>query len=361
MKISGYAAKSGTTPLGPWEFERREPGAKDVRIQIEFCGICHSDIHTVRDEVDLEERGTPEILATHPTKTVYPVVPGHEIIGRVLEVGSGVAKYKTGDRVGVGVICDSCRTCDSCKEGLENYCEPGSRFTYGSFEEDGVTPTYGGYSTHIVTDEHFVLKIPENLDPAAAAPLLCAGITVYSPLRHIGLSEGQKLAVMGLGGLGHVAVKIGASLGAEVTVFSHSPSKEADAERLGAKDFVLTTKKNSLAPLSNRFDVILDTLSAEHDVLGPLDCIKRDGTMIMVGASPELLKFDTLPLMFGRRSIMGSLIGGMAETQEMLDHCGKNDIVSDIELIDPPQINEAYERIMKGDVKYRFVIDCSKF
>jgi uncharacterized zinc-type alcohol dehydrogenase-like protein len=345
MRVRGYAAESAESPLKPWEFERRSPGAKDVRIQIEHCGICHSDIHFARNDWQF---------------TTYPCVPGHEIVGRVVEVGGEVTRHREGELVGVGCFVDSCRTCDNCREGLENYCGT-VRMTYGSFEADGETPTYGGYSTQIVVDQDFVVKIPENLDPAAAAPLLCAGITTYSPLRHVGLSEGDRLGVMGLGGLGHMAVKLGASFGAEVTVLSHSPSKEADAERLGAHDFVLTSGEGALDPLAGHFDVIVDTISAEHDVNAPLNCLRRDGTFVMVGASPTPFQVSTFPLIFGRRKFMGSLVGGLPETQEMLDHCGTHGITSDIEKIVPGQINDAYERALRGDVRYRFVIDCTKF
>lgn len=346
MNVRGYAAQSSDSPLAPWEFERRDPGDKDVRIQIEYCGVCHSDIHFSRNEWQF---------------TTYPCVPGHEIVGRVVEVGGAVTRHGEGDLVGVGCFVESCRTCASCHDGSENYCESGARMTYGSVEADGKTPTYGGYSTQIVVDEHFVLKIPASLDPAGAAPLLCAGITTYSPLRHLGVSEGMRVAVMGLGGLGHMGVKLAASFGAEVTVLSRSPSKEADAQRLGAHDFVLTSGEDALAPLASRFDVILDTISAEHDVNGPLNCLKRDGTLILVGASPVPIPLAAFPLILARRSIMGSLVGGLPETQEMLDHCGKHGITSDIETITPDQINEAFDRAVQGDVKYRFVIDCTKF
>jgi uncharacterized zinc-type alcohol dehydrogenase-like protein len=346
MKTRGYAALSAVSPLAPFEFERRALGDRDVQIHIDYCGICHSDIHTARNEWGM---------------TPYPSVPGHEIVGRVVRTGKDVTRFREGQRVGVGCFVGSCRTCASCEAGHENYCTNGFTMTYGSLEADGVTPTYGGYSTQIVTDEHFVLAIPESLDPAGAAPLLCAGITTYSPLRQVGIGEGSRVAVMGLGGLGHMGVKLAKSFGAEVTVFSRSPSKEADAKRLGADHFVLTTRDDAYAALAGRFHAILDTISAPHDINGPLTCLEARGTLILVGASPEALAVSPFPLIFGNRKILGSLVGGIPETQEMLDHCGRHGITSDIELIAPQQINEAYERTIKGDVKYRFVIDCSKF
>ena len=345
MLTKGYAATSAATPLAPFAFERRTPGDRDVHITIDFCGICHSDIHSAKNEWGM---------------TTYPFVPGHEIIGRVVKTGKGVKKVREGQRVGVGCFVNSCRTCGSCKAGHENYCETGMIMTYGSVDRDG-TPTFGGYSRDIVVDEHFVLTIPEGLDPAGAAPLLCAGITTYSPLREVGLTKGSRVAVMGLGGLGHMGVKLAASFGADVTVVSRSPEKEADAKRLGAHDFVLTTKAGALDPLAGRYDAILDTISAKHDLTPVLNCLKAHGTLILVGASPEALEFSALPLIFGNRKIVGSLVGGIPETQEMLEHCGKHAITSDIELVRPDQINEAFERTTRGDVKYRFVIDCTKF
>jgi alcohol dehydrogenase (NADP+) len=346
MKIKGYAAQSADVPLAPFEFDRRNPGDRDVQIGIDFCGICHSDIHFARNEWQM---------------TVYPCVPGHEIVGRVQKVGKDVSKFKEGDRVGVGCLVGSCGTCRSCKEDLENYCEQGFTMTYGTPEADGKGHTFGGYSSQIVVDEKFVLKIPQGLDPASAAPLLCAGITTYSPMRHVDLKKGDRIGIMGLGGLGHVAVKLAASFGAEVTVLSRSPQKEADARRLGAHEFALTRNAADFEKLANRFDYIMDTVSAKHDIASAVNCLKRDGVLLMVGASPEPLDLSLFPLIMGRRSILGSLIGGLKETQEMLDHCGKHNIVSDIEMITPNRINEAFERTLKADVKYRFVIDCSKF
>ncbi len=346
MKTRGYAARSAETPLAPFEFERRSPGERDVHIAIDFCGICHSDIHTARNEWG----GTP-----------YPCVPGHEIIGRVVKTGKAVSRFKEGQRVGVGCFVNSCGTCANCKAGRENYCQNGFTMTYGNLDSDGKTPTFGGYSNQIVVDERFVLTVPEGLDSAAAAPLLCAGITTYSPLKDVGLTKGSRVAVMGLGGLGHMGVKLAASFGAEVTVLSRSPEKEADARRLGAAEFVLTNQPGAFDTLAGRYDAILDTISAKHDLNGPLNALKMRGTLILVGASPENLEFSPFPLIFGNRRIMGSLVGGIPETQEMLDHCGRHGITSDIEMIDPDAINAAYDRTLKGDVKYRFVIDCSKF
>lgn len=346
MHVRGFAAQSATSPLATWQVPRRDTGVNDVRIRIEHCGVCHSDIHFARNEWQF---------------TAYPAVPGHEIVGRVEELGSGVTRHKVGDLVGVGCFVSSCRTCGSCKEGLENYCEAGVRMTYGSFEDDGVTPTYGGYAAQITVAEDFVLRIPESLDPAGTAPLLCAGITTYSPLRHVGVTKGSRVAVMGLGGLGHMGVKLAASFGAEVSVISHSASKKADALRLGAQQFVLNDSPDALTKYAGYFDVILDTVSAVHDVNGPITCLKREGTLILVGASPQPLPVATFPLIMGRRQIMGSLVGGLPETQEMLDHCGKHGITADIERITPDQINTAFDRAVRGDVKYRFVIDCTKF
>lgn len=344
MTTRGYAAVSDGSPLAPFEFERRSPGDRDVQIAIDYCGICHSDIHTARNEWQ---------------STIYPCVPGHEIVGRVVAIGKQVRKFKAGDRAGVGCFVDSCRACDSCRRGEESYCLTGATQTYNSLQPDG-TATFGGYSTQIVVDEDFVLRIPDALDAAGAAPLLCAGITTYSPLKRVGLSKGHRLGVIGLGGLGHMAVKLGVSFGAEVTVFSRTREKELDARRLGAHGFVATSEERALKPQAGRFDFMLDTVSAPHDVNALLGCLRVDGTMILVGAPPEAMDVLPFALIFRRRSLMGSLVGGIRETQEMLDHCATHDIVSDVECIAPAGINAAYERVLRGDVKYRFVIDCSK-
>ncbi|MDB5037178.1 MAG: alcohol dehydrogenase [Bacteriovoracaceae bacterium] len=345
MKIKGYAAQNAKSPLAPFSFDRRDVRPNDVLIEILFSGICHSDIHQARDEWG---------------GSIFPMVPGHEILGRVKEVGSSVKNFKVGDIAGVGCLVDSCRVCGSCKESLQQYCETGMVGTYNGKEKDGAI-TYGGYSTHIVVDEIFTLHIPKNLDPAGAAPLLCAGITTYSPLKFVGVSKGHKVGVLGLGGLGHMAVKIAASFGADVTVLSGSKSKADDAKKLGANHFALTSDSADTAKLANHFDFILDTVAAKHDLNQALGWLKREGTLIMVGASHQPLDLGVFGLIMKRRKIMGSLIGGIRETQEMLDHCGKHNITSDIELIQASQINEAYERMIHGKVKYRFVIDAKSF
>ena len=347
MQTKGYAATSATTPLAPFAFERRTPGDRDVHITIDFCGICHSDIHSAKNEWGM---------------TTFPFVPGHEIIGRVVKAGKDVKHLKEGQRVGVGCFVNSCGRCASCKAGHENYCETenGMVMTYGSVDRDG-TATYGGYSRDVVVDEHFVFAIPDGLDPAGAAPLLCAGITTYSPLKAAGVAKGSRVAVMGLGGLGHMGVKLAASFGAEVTVVSRSPQKEADARRLGAHEFVLTNKPGALDALAGRYDAILDTISAKHDLSPVLNALRPHGSLILVGASPEPLEFSAMPLIFGNRKIVGSLVGGVPETREMLAHCGKHGITSDIEMVNPDQISGAFDRTVRGDVKYRFVIDCAKF
>jgi len=343
MTTLGFASHSPTGALEPFQFARRVPGDRDVHIRVEYCGICHSDIHYARGEWG---------------PAMYPCVPGHEIIGRVVATGRDVKRFRTGQRVGVGCFVDSCRVCPTCEAGEENHCEAGVSMTYGSPDGDGRTPTFGGYSGQIVVDEHFVLEVPKSLDPAGAAPLLCAGITTYSPLRALGVGPGSRVGVMGLGGLGHIAIRLAASFGAEVTVFSHSPEKEADAARLGASAFAATHQPGALDGHLGRYDAIVDTISATHDINGALGCLKTGGTLVLVGGPPEPLALAAFSLIAGRRKIAGSLVGGIPETQEMLDHCGKHGITSDIEMIAPGQINEAWERTLRGDVRYRFVIDC---
>jgi alcohol dehydrogenase (NADP+) len=337
-----YAAVNSKAPLAPFQFERRSIREHDVAFEILYCGVCHSDIHQVRDEWG---------------GSIYPMVPGHEIVGRVSAVGNKVTKYKIGDLVAVGCMVDSCRECDSCKEGLEQYCDKGSVGTYNSYEKDGVTPTYGGYSDKIVVDQDFVLRVPLTLPLEGVAPLLCAGITTYSPLRHWRVGKGHKVAVLGLGGLGHMAVKFAAAFGADVTMLSTSPSKEQDAKRLGAHHFALTTSKEQLKNLRGKFDFIIDTVSAEHDYNVYLKLLKVNGVHICVGAPPTPSPIEAFSLISKRRSIAGSMIGGIPETQEMLNFCSEHNIVSDVEVISIDYINQAYERMLKGDVRYRFVID----
>ncbi|HET7119518.1 MAG TPA: NAD(P)-dependent alcohol dehydrogenase [Hanamia sp.] len=337
-----YAAQSATTPLGAWTLERRSPKPHDVQVEILYCGVCHSDLHTVRNEWG---------------GTIYPVVPGHEIVGRVTAVGNHVTKFKVGDLAGIGCMVDSCRECDNCKEGLEQYCTVGMVGTYNGKERDGSGITYGGYSKQILAHEDFVLHISDKQPLEGIAPLLCAGITTYSPLRHWKVGKGDKVGVVGLGGLGHMGVKLAASMGAEVTMLSHSPSKEADAKKLGAHKFILTSDKARLKSVTNYFDFILDTVSADHDYNLYLGMLKTNGVMVCVGAPTKPAQIPAFNLIFGRRTFAGSLIGGLPETQEMLDYCAKHNIVSEVEVIKMSQINEAYERMLKGDVKYRFVID----
>jgi len=351
LATKSYANQNKAAAFGPHSFQRRDPGPNDVAISIEFCGICHSDIHTARGEWG---------------EVSYPCVPGHEIIGTVHGAGENVTKFTVGQRVGVGCMVGSCGTCQSCKDGDEQHCDSGQTcWTYNSpvlapqTEEDPYTK--GGYSDHIVVDQSFVLSVPENLDPAAAAPLLCAGITTFSPLRRLGIGKGSKVGVLGLGGLGHMAVKLAASMGAEVTVLSRSPQKKTDAKMLGASQFCLTTSSEECTGLAGTLDCIIDTVSAPHDLDQAASFLKKDGTLVLVGASDKPLEFGAFSVIGGRKKIMGSLIGGIAETQEMLDHCGRHAITSEIEVISPAEINTAYERMLKSDVKYRFVIDCSKF
>jgi uncharacterized zinc-type alcohol dehydrogenase-like protein len=337
-----YAAQSPDAKLAPFQIERRELRPRDVQFDILFCGVCHSDLHMARNEWK---------------QTIYPVVPGHEIVGRVTAVGDKVKKFKTGDLAGVGCLVDSCRQCANCKKGLEQYCTVGNVLTYSGRDRVNGDITYGGYSKQIVVDEDFVLKISNKLPLAQVAPLLCAGITTYSPLRHWGVGKGHKLGVVGLGGLGHMAVKLGASFGAEVTMLSTSPDKEADARRLGAHKFALTKDAAQMKKLAGYFDFIIDTVSAKHDYNAYLSLLGTDGVMMCVGAPPTPAEIAVFNLIGGRRSLTGSLIGGLPETQEMLDYCAKHGISSDIEIIDIANINEAYERMLKSDVRYRFVID----
>lgn len=342
IPVKGYAATSPKSPLAPYSFERRDVGEHDVQIDIRYCGVCHSDIHQARDEWG---------------GSLFPMVPGHEIVGTVKQIGSKVTHFKVGDKVGVGCFVDSCRTCDSCSEGLEQYCTGGMVQTYNAKEKDGVTQTQGGYSTKIVVDEHYVLHLPENLPLDATAPLLCAGITLYSPLKHWKAGPGKKVAIIGLGGLGHMGVKIAHAMGADVTVLSHSMKKEADAKRLKADHFYDTSDKSTFTKLANHFDLIINTVSAHINWNDYLSLLKRDGTMVVVGIPEDNIPLQAFSLIGGRRSLAGSLIGGIKETQEMLDFCGKHNITSDIELININQVNEAYERVLKSDVRYRFVID----
>ncbi|MDB4946897.1 MAG: alcohol dehydrogenase [Labilithrix sp.] len=339
--IQAWAAPAAGKPLVPTTIERREPGPRDVVLEILFCGVCHSDIHQARDEW---------------SGATFPMVPGHEIVGRVTRVGTEAKKLAVGDLAGIGCMVDSCRTCGPCRDDLEQHCEKGNAPTYNGTEMDRKTPTYGGYSTEIVVDEAFALRIPKGLDPAGAAPLLCAGITTYSPLRQFGCKKGDKVGVVGLGGLGHMAVKLAVSMGAEVTVLSTSAGKEADARRLGATGFVVT-KGPDLAKLNGKLDMIIDTVSAPHDYNAYLGLLRPRGAMVLVGAPAEPSSIHAFSLIVGGRRLAGSMIGGIAETQEMLDHCAAHGIVSDIEIIPIDQINEAYERVLKSDVRYRFVID----
>ncbi|MBN8550822.1 MAG: NAD(P)-dependent alcohol dehydrogenase [Deltaproteobacteria bacterium] len=341
-QAKGYAAKTVKAALAPFTFERRAPRDQDVAIEIKYCGICHSDIHQARDEWG---------------GSTFPMVPGHEIAGVVTAVGSKVTKFKVGDPVGVGCMVDSCRTCAHCEQGLEQYCLGGATFTYNSMERDGKTPTYGGYSDHVVVDESFVLHMPKNLPLDAAAPLLCAGITLYSPLMHWKAGPGKKVAILGLGGLGHMGVKIAKALGAEVTVLSHSARKEADAKNLGAHHFFATSDASTFETLKNHFDLIINTVSADIDWNQYLSLLKLDGSMVVVGVPEKPNAVSAFSIIAGRKNLSGSMIGGIQETQEMLDFCGKHNITCDIEIIPIQKVNEAYERVLKSDVRYRFVID----
>ena len=343
LPTKGYAAMTAKAALQPFSFIRRDVGPHDVLLAITHCGICHSDIHQARDEWG---------------GSIFPMVPGHEIIGRVTQVGSLVTRFHVGETAGVGCFVDSCRTCPACREGQEQYCEAGMLLTYSGRDKDG-QPTQGGYSTQIVVDEQYVLRIPSALSSAGAAPLLCAGVTTYSPLRHWGVGKFHKLAVVGLGGLGHLAVKIGKALGAQVTVLSTSERKRKDAARLGASDFALTSQPETFTKLQRHFDFILDTISAPHNYNDYLSLLKTDGTMILVGVPDKPTLLEPFPLILHRRRIAGSVIGGIRETQELLDFCATHQIESDVEVIPVQHVNEAYERVLRGDVRFRFVIDLS--
>ncbi|KQM36565.1 hydroxyacid dehydrogenase [Chryseobacterium sp. Leaf201] len=324
--------------------ERREVTPKDIEIEILYCGVCHSDLHTARNDWG---------------GSMYPVVPGHEIVGRITNVGSKVSKFKIGDLAAVGCMVDSCGQCDSCKQDLEQYCQNGFTGTYNGKDKHLGGQTFGGYSQKVVVDEHFVLSVPENLDLAAVAPLLCAGITTWSPLRHWNVGPDSKVAVVGLGGLGHMAIKLAKGLGAEVTLFSRTPGKTEDAKKLGADHVIISTDESQMKSVTGKFDVIIDTVPYEHDINPYMQTVALDGTLVLVGfvGQFEEVKPSTVPMIFQRRSVAGSLIGGIAETQEMLDFCGQHNIVSDIEVIKMDEINHAYERMLKSDVKYRFVVD----
>lgn len=346
MKTRGYAALSANSPLESFEFERRETGANDVTFDIAYAGICHSDIHQVAEDWG---------------PSLFPMVPGHEIAGVVTAVGSKVSKFKAGDRIGVGVFVDSCRKCSSCLKGLEQYCLEGMTGTYNGLERDGTTVAMGGYSNKFVINEDYALKIPSNLPLEGVAPLLCAGITLYSPIKHWNVSKGMKVAVMGLGGLGHMGVKFAVAMGAEVTVLSHSPSKEADALAMGAHHFVSTKEVENFKKHAREFDLILNTVSAEINVEQYLNLLNLDGTLVVLGLPGKPYQLSAGTLLGARRSLAGSMIGGIAQTQEMLDFCGEHGIVSDVEVIKADYINEAYKRTIASDVKYRFVIDASTF
>jgi len=347
MKIPAYGALAANAPLEPLEIERRKPGPHDIEIEILYCGICHSDLHKVSDDWG----------GTH-----FPLVPGHEIVGRVASHGASAARFREGDFVGVGCIVDSCRLCPECRAGHEMFCEKGVTFTFDSLDQTTKTWTLGGYSTKIVVDERYVLRIPKGLDPTGAAPLMCAGITTYSPLRHFGCKSGDHVAVVGLGGLGHMTVKLAASMGAEITVLSTSRDKERDSSRLGAKHFVATKEPGALDALRGRFNLIVDTVSAPHDLNQLMALLRSYGTIVLLGLPPNATgatPINASSLIFGNKRLAGSNIGGIQETQEMLDYCGKKGVIADVEVIRAEQINEAYKRMQRGDVRYRFVIDAS--
>ncbi len=343
FSVKAYGAETKDSDLIEMNINRREVTPNDVEIEILYCGVCHSDLHTARNDWG---------------GSMYPAVPGHEIVGKITKVGSNVSKFRIGDLAGVGCLVDSCQTCDSCRQDLEQYCENGSIGTYNGKDKHIGGHTFGGYSQKVVVDQNFVLNIPKNLDLAAVAPLLCAGITTWSPLRHWKVGPGSKVAVVGLGGLGHMAIKLAKGLGAEVTLFSRSPEKTADAKELGADDVVISTDSDQMKSVKGKFDVIIDTVPYIHDINPYITTLNINGTHVLVGYLGGLEPIlNTVPLILGRKSVAGSLIGGIAETQEMLDFCGEHNIVSDIEMIKMQDINNAYERMLKSDVKYRFVID----
>lgn len=344
MNTKAFAATSPTSPLGPFAIDRREPKEHDVAIELMYCGVCHSDLHFAKNEWGF---------------TQYPVVPGHEMLGKVTKVGAKVKKFKVGDLAAVGCMVDSCRTCDCCKKGLEQFCTGpgGTVFSYNGADKHSGGITYGGYSERVVCDEAFTLKVPANLDPARASPLLCAGITTYSPLKHWGAGKGKKVGIVGLGGLGHMGVKFAHAMGAHTVLFTTSESKISDGKRLGADEVVISKNPDAMQKHAGSFDMILDTVSADHDLNSYLSLLKLDGTMVLVGVPPNAQPVQAFSLIMPRRQLAGSLIGGIAETQEMLDFCGKHNVQCDIEIIKMQQINEAYERMLRSDVKYRFVID----
>lgn len=342
LQTKGYAAKAADSKLEPFEFERRAVGANDILIEIDYCGVCHSDIHQARNEWG---------------NSMFPMVPGHEIIGRVAQVGAEVTKFNEGDTAGVGCFVDSCGECENCRQDVEQFCHVHCAQTYNSTEMDEMTPTYGGYSSQIVVKEDYALKISETENLAGVAPLLCAGITTYSPLRKFKVGKGQKVGIVGLGGLGHMGVKLAVSMGADVTVFSTSPSKEEDAKKLGAHNFVVTKDPENMKPLAGQFDFILDCVSADHDLNMYLNLLKLDGAMVIVGVPEKPAEVSAFSIIGNNRTLAGSMIGGIKETQEMLDYCAENNITSDIEIIPIQEIEAAYERTIKGDVRYRFVID----
>ena len=346
MRTRGLVAHQPLSPLVSYEFDRRDLRAHDVALRIDFAGVCHSDIHQVREEWG---------------RSLFPMVPGHEIIGTVTEVGPDVTRFAVGQRIGVGVFVDSCRTCEPCRHGLEQYCDEGMTPTYNGYERDGVTIAFGGYCRDFVVDEAYAVHVPESLDPAGAAPLLCAGITLYSPLRHWGAGPGTKVAIIGLGGLGHMGVQFAHALGAEVTVFSHSPAKEMDARALGADHFVLTADPAALASHATRYDLIINATSADVDLNPYIALLALEGTLVIVGLSGVPITISQEQLLLGRRSLAGSQIGGMIELQEMMDFCGEHGITAHVEVIGASSVNEAWDRTVASDVKYRFVIDAATF